>query len=336
MNTGSLEMIDIFCHIIPPKYKETLFKKAAQASYYLGNTERLPALTDLELRFRAMDKFEGLRQVLNLGAPPPEHLLSPQDAVDAARIANDEMAELVSRYPDRFVAAVAGLPLNDADAAVRELERAIKDLNFRGIQMFSSINSKPLDRPEFLGIYEKMAQYDLPILIHPLKDFTIPDYPDEKESKYDLFKTFAWPFETTLAMSRLVYSGIMEKYPGLKLIAHHCGAMLPFFAGRVSVDRLPENKAGEIMKLSKPPLHYFKQFYGDTNLGGNVPALLCGHAFFGTERIVFATDYPYPGGPEKNDLAMGEVIRSVELMNLTREENVQIFSQNARRLLKIS
>ena len=247
------EKIDMFCHIIPPKFKEALLKKASSKSYYLQNTDRLPALTNLDLRFKAMDRFEGLREVLDLGAPPLEHLLSPKDAAEAARIANDEMAELVAKHPDRFVGAVAGLPMNDVDAALRETDRTVKELKFKGVQLYSSINGKPLDRPEFLPLYEKMAQYDLPIWIHPVKDNNIGDYADEKYSKYSLFNTFGWPYETTLAMSRLVFSGIMEKYPTLKFISHHCGAMLPFFRGRVGHTQAA-TQPGEVMKLTRPPL----------------------------------------------------------------------------------
>ena len=202
-------------------------------AYYLEANSSRPALADLDIRLRAMDKFEGLRQVLALGAPPLEYVVSPKDAVEMARMANDEMAELVNKYPDRFVAAVASLPMNDVDASLREAERAIKELKFKGIQISSSINGKPLDRPEFLGLYEKMAQYDLPIWLHPARDNNIPDYPDEKFAKYGLFLAFGWPYETTIAMARLVFSGIMEKYPNIKFITHHCGAMLPFFSKRV-------------------------------------------------------------------------------------------------------
>ena len=330
-----IEKIDLFCHVLPRKYNEVLLKKS-KPCYYLKTNSSKPALTDLDIRFRVMDKFEGLREVLTLGAPPLELALSPKDAVDLARIANDEMAELVNKYPDRFVAAVASLPLNDIDASLREAERAIKELKFKGIQIFSSINRKPLDRPEFLGLYEKMAQYDLPILIHPVKDNDIPDYPDEKSAKYGLFVAFGWPYETTMAIGRLVFSGIMEKYPDIKFIAHHCGAMIPFFSKRVLLLQAALAGEGEIMKLTKPPLEYFKRFYGDTVLGGNTPALMCGYAFFGADHLLFASDYPYPGGAEKGDIALGEVIESVELMNVTEEEKGKIFSKNARRLLKLS
>jgi uncharacterized protein len=331
---ASAEKIDIFCHILPPKFKEVLFKKA-KACHYLKADSSRPALYDLDVRFRVMDKYEGIRQVLTLSLPPLEYVVSPKEGIELARMANDGMAELVNRYPDRFIAAVASLPMTDVDASLRETERAMKGLKMKGIQVFTSINGKPLDRPEFLGLYEKMAQYDLPIWIHPARDSNIPDYPDETFSKYDLFNAFGWPFETTLAMARLVFSGVMEKYPNIKFIAHHCGAMLPFFSKRVLLVG-KELQTGEITKLTKPPLEYFRNFYGDTVLGGSTPALMCGHAFFGADHILFGSDYPFPGGAERGDVALGEVIKSVEQMTVTQEEKANIFSKNARRIMKLS
>jgi uncharacterized protein len=329
------EKIDIYSHILPKKYKEVLFEKIPKTSYYFEADSTRPALFELDVRFKGMDKVPGLKQVLTPGAPAVEYVASPKDALDMARMANDEMAELVSKYPDRFVAAVACLPLNDVDASIREAERAIKDLKFKGIQIFTSINGKPLDSPEFLGLYEKMAQYDLPIWIHPAKDRNIPDYPGESESKYALFLAFAWPYETTLAMSRLVFSGILEKYPNIKFITHHCGGMLPAFNKRVALVP-PDVKTGDITKLTKQPLDYFKRFYADTVMGGNIPALMSGLDFFGVDHIVFATDYPYPGGAAQGDVALVGVAKSIEQMPVSDADKVKIFSKNARRMLNLS
>ncbi len=140
------EKIDIFPHILPKKYNEALLKKS-RPCYNLEANRLRPALVDLDLRFKTMDRFGGLKNVLTLGAPPIEFAVSPKDAVDLARIANDEMAELVRKYPDRFVAAVASLPMTDVDASLRETDRAIKDLKMKGIQIFSSVNGKALDSP---------------------------------------------------------------------------------------------------------------------------------------------------------------------------------------------
>jgi uncharacterized protein len=328
------EKIDMFCHILPPKYKEVLFKKG-RSSYYMDADLGRPALFDMDVRFKVMDNIEGLRQVLTLGLPPLDHAFPSKEVAGLARMANEETAELVAGYPERFIAGVASLPLNDLDASLRETERAIEELHFKGVQIYSSVNGKPLDRPEFLPLYEKMAQYDLPLWIHPVKDRVTPDYADEAASKYALFLAFGWPYETTLAMSRLVFSGIMEKYPNLKFITHHCGGMLPFFYKRVALVP-PGVKTGEVMELARPPLDYFKRFYADTVLGGNVPALMAGHAFFGTDHMLFASDYPYPGGADKGEIVLREVIRSVEMMGVSEEDKAKIFSKNARRILSLS
>ena len=332
MKDSSSEKIDIFCHILPQKYKDALYRKA-KPCYYLdaGGT---PALFDLDVRFRVMDKYEGLRQVLTIGTPPLEYVVTAKDAVDLAKMANDEMAELLVKYPDRFIAAAACLPMNDIDAALMETDRAINDLNLKGIQISSSINGKPLDRPEFTVLYEKLEQYDLPIWIHPARDRNIPDYPDEKESMYFLFAIFGWPFETSLAMARLVFSGILEKYSNIKFIVHHCGAMIPFFANRIlAPSQLP--RSADSQELQKSPLEYFKKFYADTVLNGNTSGLMCGYDFFGSENMLFGSDYPYPGGAKKGDVFLGQAIQSVEMMGIPQIEKDKIFNKNARRLLKL-
>ena len=321
------EMIDMFPHILPAKYNEALLKKA-KPCYYLEANRIRPALANLEDRLKFMDKVGGLREVLTLGAPPPEYALSPKDAVDLVRMANDEMAGLVNKYPDRFPAAVASLPMNDLDASLREIDRAVKDLKLKGIQIFTSINGKALDRPELLPIYEKMAQYDLPIWLHPCRDQNIPDYPGEKAAKYGLFLSFGWPYESTMALGRLVFSGVMEKYPNLKLIAHHCGAMIPFLTARIAPQPLQD---GEIMKLAKPPIESFRRIYADTVLGGNTAAMMCGYAFFGADHMLFGTDYPYPG-----DVAHEAIIKAIGRMNITEQEKAKIFSKNARQLLNLA
>ena len=210
--------IDVFPHIIPIKFKEAVAKALNRSP---GGRDQMPGLWDLDLRFRIMDKYEGYMQVLTLGmtAGTPEQVGDPQKALDFTKLANDELAELVLKYPDRFPAAVANLPMSDMDAALKEADRVIKDLKMRGVQIFTPTNDKPLDLPEFMPLYEKMAGYKLPIWIHPTRPDTWADYRTETKSTYRIASLFGWPFETTAAMTRLVHSGILEKYPGLEV--HH-------------------------------------------------------------------------------------------------------------------
>jgi len=192
--------IDIFSHILPLKYKQALDKRIKSGAYV--KMDAIPTLFDLDSRFRIMDKFEGLSQVLTLASPPVESVASPGDAIELSRLANDEMAELVMKHSGRFVAAVACLPMNNIDAALKETDRAMGELNFKGVQIYTSVNGKPLDSPEFMALYEKMVEYDLPIWIHPYRDRKTPDYSREHYSRYRLYLLFGWPYETTIAASR--------------------------------------------------------------------------------------------------------------------------------------
>jgi predicted TIM-barrel fold metal-dependent hydrolase len=329
--------IDVFNHMIPPKYKDALFKKMKPNAYTRRLINAFPSLFDLDVRFRIMDKYDGLLQVITTGAPPPEDIAKPKDAGDLARIANDEMAELVIKYPDRFPAAAACLPMNDMDATMKEVERTITELGFRGVQIHSDINGKPLDSPEFMPLFEKMAQYNLPILLHPqIRTNQVPDYPGEKESYHMIHILFAWPYQTTVAMVRLAMGGIFEKYPNLKIITHHCGAMVPFFEQRINVGYMSHlSRMGfkHESVLTRRPIEYFKMFYGDTALYGSAPGLACGYAFFGADHIVFATDMPYD--PQLGDIYTRETIRAVEELDITEEERKKIFSENARKLMRL-
>jgi aminocarboxymuconate-semialdehyde decarboxylase len=337
VNASFSQKIDAFCHILPLKYKQALDKKASHCFYLEANRLR-PALFDLDIRFRVMDKYEGLQQVLTLGVPPLEYVVSADEAVELSKMANDEMAELVTKYPDRFVAAVACLPMSNIDEALKEAERAIRELDFRGIQIYSSINGKPLDTPEFMALYEKMAEYDLPIWIHPARDQKIADYPGEEESKYNLFLVFGWPYETTLCMARLVFSGVLERYPNIKFIAHHCGAMIPFFAQRIPTGPTDKINPGvkDGLKLSKSPLACFQKFYADTVPTGGTPALMCAYEFFGPDNLVFGSDYPYPGGARGEAFALRQAIMSVESMDVPQADKGKIFEKNTKRILRLS
>ena len=228
--------IDAFNHILPKKYQAVLEQKVPNrdmSSNLSRYAETVPTLLDLDARFRLMDSVEGYMQVLTLAAPTVESVASPEVAVDLCRFANDEMAELVEKYPDRFAAAIAALPLNDLDASLEEIDRAIRDLRLRGIQMYSDVNGMPLDAEALYPIYEKMERYNLPILIHPKRSPALPDYPGEENSRYRAWTKLGWPVASSMAMFRLVYGGVMERFPNLKIVTHHCGGVIPYLAGRM-------------------------------------------------------------------------------------------------------
>jgi len=328
--------IDIFCHIVPRKYLEAARKAAPGDFPQLNLIEGTPTLTDLNVRFRIMDKYPEMVQVLTLASPPVEKVVGSKLSVELAKIANDEMTELVTKYPDRFVAAVGSLPMNNIDAALKELERVMNGPMFRGIQIYTSIDGKPLDSSEFLPIYQMMSEFNLPIWLHPLREFDIPDYPGEKRSRYLMNSIFGWPYETSLAMGRLVFSGILEDHPNLKFITHHCGGMVPYFCDRITGQyEYVSVYLGLKWKrpLKKHPIEYFRMFYNDTAVYGSTAALMCGYSFFGSEHLLFGTDMPYDS--EIGNRYIRETIRAIEEMDIPPSEKRGVFSDNAKQLLRL-
>jgi len=327
--------IDIFSHVLPVKYKEAL-EKAAPNHLQQSMNSGIPTLWDMDHRFELMDKY-GLIQVPTLSRPPIEEVISdPQQALDLTKLANDEMAEIVRKYPNRFPAAAAAVALNNIDGTLKEMERAFEDLKLRGAQIYSSVNDKPLDSPEFMPFFELMARYNLPVWIHPTTGITATDHKSENRSKYTTSAIFGWPYETTIAMSRIVFGGILEKWPNLKVITHHCGALIPYFEQRIigfhDYDEMVmggKDKVG----LSKPPIEYYKMFYADTALYGNAPALTLGHSFFGDDHLLFGTDFPFTG--HFGERVTRQAIAAIEEMEISNIQKRKIYEDNARNIIRL-
>ena len=324
--------IDAYAHIIPPRYL-TEIEKVSPA---LVNEQILPepVLYDLDARFRVMDKYEPLRQVLTLGRIPTEHLAGPKKAAELARLANDEMAELVTKHRDRFCGALATLSMTDMDEALKEADRCIRDLRFNGVYIHTPVDEKPLDNAEFLPLYEKMAGYDLPIVIHPMRKMDHPDFLTEKQSKYIMFSLFGWPYDTTAAMARLVFSGIMEKYPDLKVVTHHLGGMVPFYAERIRQFTQLQTLRSQGLDLKREAIDYFKMFYADTAIYGHTPGLMCGWDFFGPDHVLFGIDFPL-GDIEGGDRNYRQTINAIEAMPISDGDKKKIYEDNARKLMRL-
>jgi aminocarboxymuconate-semialdehyde decarboxylase len=323
--------VDAYAHIVPPKYAQELARVAPEM--FNRQVKPYATLYDLAARFAIMDKYEPLRQVLTLGRIPVEHAAGPKKAADLALRADEEMAELVVKYPSRFCGALATLAMNNVDAALKEARHAIDDLKFRGVYLHTPVDEKPLDAPEFLPLYEMMLDYDLPIVIHPMRKSTHPDYLTEKESKYNMFSLFGWPYDTTSAMARLVFSGIMEKFPGLKVVTHHLGGMVPFYAERIR-QFTQIRRTGENLDLKKDAIDYFHMFYADTAIYGNTPALMCGFDFFGADHLLFGIDFPL-GDTEKGDRNYRQTINAIEAMPISDVDRKKIYEDNARKLMRL-
>jgi predicted TIM-barrel fold metal-dependent hydrolase len=332
--------LDVFTHICPPRYFERM-QAVAPGFKDIGKRMRnVPMLVDLDERFRVMDRFAGYEQVLSVCTPPIEAYASPVDAVVQARLANDEMAELVARYPDRFPAFVASLPLNDPDAALAEIDRAVGQLGARGVQIFSNINGRPLDRPELLPLFDAMAARDLPLWLHPYRGAEMSDYISEGRSEFEIWWAFGWPYETSAAMARLVFAGVFDRLPHLKVITHHMGAMIPYFEGRVGpgwdqlgVRTSDKDYKAHLQTLRKRPIDYFRLFYADTALFGAYDATVCGLRFFGPTHVLFASDAPFD--PEGGLMFIRETIGIIDRLPISDAERERIYWRNAVEMLRL-
>lgn len=333
--------IDIFNHIFPKVFFEKMME-IAPAHKDMGKRVRgVPLLYDLEQRLRLIDRFDDYAQVICLPGPPIEALGGPELSPDLARIANDGMAEYVRKYPDRFPGFVASLPMNNPQAMLAEIDRAVKELKAVGVQIFTNVNGRPLDLPEFKPLFAKMAEIDLPIWLHPTRGANFPDYPTEKKSHYEIWWAFGWPYETSVAMARLVFGFYFDEFPNLKIITHHLGAMIPYFEGRVGPgwEQLGTRTSdvdytSVLKKLKKPHLSYFKMFFADTVMFGSDAGTRCGLDFFGPGNVLFGTDCPFDA--ENGVRNIRETIRVIDSLPISEEDRKKIYEGNARRLLRMA
>lgn len=329
-----MRKIDAFAHILPRRYLDRLerhLEKAIsgeQLRYYREGVFHFDdALTDLDARWRRVEPFGDYAQVLVLAVPPIEEVGPLPVAAELARMANDEMAALIRAHPDRFVGFAAALPLHDTEASLQELDRSVNELGALGAQIYTSVQGVPLDHPRFEPIFSRLESLDRTVWLHPTRNATWRDYPTETESDFGLWWSIGWPYETAAALSRLVYSGAMERHPNLKLIAHHGAGMVPHFASRLGMGP-GVRQLGD--SLPRPPLEYFRRFYADTALFGAPHAVRCVLDFFGPEHVVFGTDMPL--GPPAS---IASTIADIEASGLSDDACSAVFADNATRLIAV-
>jgi aminocarboxymuconate-semialdehyde decarboxylase len=230
--------------------------------------------------------------------------------------------------------------MNDPKGLLAEANRAIKDLGAVGVQVFTNVLGQPLTKPETMPLFDLMAELDRPMWMHPARGADFPDYKGEPKSHYEIWFVFGWPYETSVAMAHMVFSGLFDRHPDLKIITHHLGGMIPYFEGRVGPgwDQLGTRTSDEdytllLKKLKKRPLDYFRLFYADTALFGARQATICGLKFFGVDRVLFASDSPFD--PEKGSAYIRSAIEIIDSLDIKAGERQAIYEGNARRLLKL-
>jgi predicted TIM-barrel fold metal-dependent hydrolase len=336
IEVDTMPKIDVFNHYFPPKFFDKLQELVPAA--IIKRWSKFPPLIDLDARLRQVDAFDEYCQIISLSQPPIDELAGPDASPAIARIANDGMAEVCRKYPDRFPSFLAGLPMNNPDAAVKEIDRAIRELGAAGIQLHSNVAGKPLDAPAFFPVFARMAELGKAVWLHPARGPNFPDYAAEKRSRFEIWWLFGWDYEVTAAMSRLVFSGMFEKLPTLKVIAHHMGGYVPQAEGRISPHMenlhlrvVAEEDQKVLAILKKRPIEYFRMFYADTALFGAKAATRCGLEFFGADKCLFASDSPFDA--EGGNQVIRDTIKALDELEMSTADRAKIYEGNAKRLV---
>ncbi|MBI2935175.1 MAG: amidohydrolase [Chloroflexi bacterium] len=332
-------IIDSFTHMAHKAYLEELrgggramSTTSADDIYKLAAA--LPQATDPRRRVEFLDEYGIDRQVVTLYHSLDCNVITrdPAYKLTLAKLINDTMARIVDESRGRLV-ATGGVPLDVLEAGgLKEMDRAVKSLGLKAMALPSHVHGKPLDLPEYRPFWSRAAEMGVPVYIHPANPVEVGR---AYEGDYRLTHVYGWPYETTLSLTRLVISGIMEAYPGLKVVSHHLGGgMIPFLWGRVE-----ESYLGEAQRhfrehaLPKPVYEYFRRFYYDTAVGNNGAAIKYACQLFGAGQVVLATDFPHGlnGGADR----LRDYPKIIKALDIPEEDRQSILGGNARKMLNL-
>lgn len=331
--------IDLFNHYLPPQFYDKITALGGNA-HMMNRARKMRAMADLDYRLKLMDTFEGYQQIPCIVSPNVEQLVAPEHTAALARFANETFYELCQKHPDKFPSFVAVLPLDDMDKACREAEYAISQLGAAGAQVFTNQNGRAIDGEDFYQLYDKLNELDAVLWVHPQRTAKQPYYRDEELEKYELWWTMMWPIETTMAASRLVYSGIFQRCPDLRIVLHHAGGMLPLEEGRMEhgLKLYSTRTAPDQQQLVESPvkdkiqINEFRKFYADCATFGSKAAIECAINLFGISNMVFASDMPFD--PEDGFGYVRRTLADIDGLSVSKEDKDAIRYKNALRILK--
>ena len=328
--------IDIHCHLATPEAGELAAPHRRPEyepyDYFMGqdskdqNTRMFPtiveALTQPKARLEHMDAMGVQIQGLSTFASEYVYWAPPQVGAAAARLQNDKLAQSVADFPDRFAGVGATIPLQNIDLAIAEMDRAVDDLGFKGLQIGGTVNGHNLDEPRFRPFWQAVAAKDVPVILHP-------NGYEESQRFGDYFMTncIGNPLETMVAANRMIFSGLFEELPDLKVVLLHGGGYLPFYASRAdhTWKVRPETRTHI---ADRPPSYYMKRMFYDTMV---FEPLYLRHLVevVGSDRVMAGTDFPFDMGETD---PMGLIDR---VEGLTDQERTAIKGDNAAQLFGI-
>ncbi len=298
--------IDVFAHVLPPQFYEKMLaiEPEIPKRYAFFNN---PTLGNMKNRRAHWDG--STRQVISFVNALPEDYVGPSEAAELCWSGNEELIAMRRANPDMFEAAALMVPMNNMDEAVRIVqEQVLGNEDVVGVQIFTRALGLSIADEQFRLLFAALAEADVLALLHPVFDLRKPDNNI----------VFSWEYELTQAMLQMVQANLLQEFPTLKVICHHAGAMVPFFAGRV--DRiLPAAQAADMRK-----------FYADTAILGNPKALDLAVDYYGIDHVLFGTDAPLgilPAGATK------EILAAISEMNISEADKDAIRYGNYQRLI---
>ena len=327
-----MRIVDFHNHYYPPAYVDALrtSQSAVKVTYddegnpcvhYPGDYNILvPGHRDIDYREQVLIDHGVDTQVVTF-TTPGVHVESPATSVALARQVNDAFARVVREKRGRF-AALATLPLNDPAASVVELERAMKDLGFPGAMVFSNVNHVALSDEVFEPLWKKANQLEAVIYIHPTDPLGVDAMLD-----YWLMPLVGFLMDTTLAASKLVFSGVVDRHPRICWVLTHMGGAIPYLAERL--DRGYRAFADCRRNISRPPTEYLRDFYFDT-VNFNPEAVKLAVSFAGVDHILAGSDYPHQIG------SIPLMLKTIDRLDLDEESKRKILGGNAVKLLGLS
>ena len=324
-----MSIIDFHNHFYPPEYLEAIQTAPSNVKvtfdsdnnpllHYPGDYNIIvPEHRDIDIREEELKKAGVNKQVLTFTSPGT-HIESPERAVELARSVNNIFAKIVDKRGERF-AALATLPLNDPSTSVEELKHAVLDLGFKGVMLFSNVNGVALSDKCYWPLYEKAEELQVVLYIHPINPVGV-----EAMTEYWLMPLIGFTFDTTLAAAKLVFSGVVEKFPGIKWILAHLGGAIPYLAERLDRGYYAFEECRK--NINKPPSEYLKDFYFDT-VNFDTKALQLAIDFAGAGQLLAGSDYPHQIG------SLEKMVESLEKLNIPEEDRAGIKGGNAAKLL---
>jgi aminocarboxymuconate-semialdehyde decarboxylase len=317
-HAGVQAAVDMAKSHVPPNPRGSLLTEETQFLTRKQDADRTPNLLDLGLRMRDFAAMGLDAQVISPAPGLCHYTVPPDIGVKVARLVNEGIAEIMTKEKSRIPAAMGSVPLGAGGvAAAEELEYAMTKLRLKGVEVLAHVGDRELSDPDFEPFWAKVEALGAVVFIHP------SGYPQpQRLTRFYFNNVIGNPLDTTVAMHYLIFDGVLERYPNLKIIAAHGGGFLPAYSGRI--DHAWDARSDSHGNLPKPPSFYLKKFYLDTIVftPHQLEALV---GLFGVEKILLGTDYPY-------DMADYDPIEHIMTAKLSAEDQAAICGGNAKKL----